>query len=598
VNSAGSAQPERGATFRLMFWCALVAGLVEGGIRLVQLNVFDQTIGMSPHVIWMAPLANLAWIGAPLLLVALVGKLFRGDTSGARYFVILLVTFVSLILIYQGLHKGVALFLATALAWQVGPRLRRSARFNSMVRRTLPAVALLPILAGLFIAGTRWKAERDLIASAPAPRPGLPNIILIIWDTVRGQNLSLYGYERRTTPFLAELAREGVRFDLALATAPWTLPSHGSMFTGRWPNELKSRLRIPLTDSFPRIAEALAAEGYATGGFVANLAYCSREHGLHRGFQRYEDYQISAGRILLASRLGRVMQEIPQVRRLLGYYELPGRKTAEDVNEGFLRWSADQTSRPFFAFLNYFDGHQPYLPPEPFRSRFSATPGERYRPTMVETRFGDVTENELRWSLEQYDGAIAYLDSALADLKADLEARGQLDNTVIVVTSDHGEHFGEHQKLSHANSLYRQLLQVPLVIWFPSRVSASVVAQPVSLRDLPRTLLDLAGVKDRWGFPGSSLARHWTASDSGSQQHPGIFSEMYSVSGPRAYSMVAEGYHLAKWFSRPGELYHLDDDPREERNLASTVEGAAIKTRLERMAEEYTRTNPRENSSE
>ena len=590
MSSVGAFQPDGGAIIRLMLWCALLAGLIEGGIRLVQLGVFGQTIGMSPHVIWMAPLANLVWVGVPLLMVALIGKLRRWETSKACYFVILLVSFVSLILMYQALHKGVALFLSAGIAWQLAPRLQRSVGFNAMVKRTLPALAILPLLAGLFIGGTRWKAERDLIAGSPTSRPGQPNIILIIWDTIRGQNLSLHGYERETTPFLTQLAREGVRFDLALATAPWTLPSHGSMFTGRWPSELRSRLRTPLTDSFPRIAEALAAEGYATGGFVANLAYCSREHGLQRGFQRYEDYQISAGRILLASRLGRVMQEIPQIRRLFRYYELPGRKTAHDVNEGFLRWSDDQTSRPFFAFLNYFDGHQPYIPPEPFRSRFSTRPGERHRPTMVETRFSDVTRDEIRWSMEQYDGTIAYLDSALADLKAALEARGRLDNTIILVTSDHGEHFGEHQKLSHANSMYRQLLQVPLVIWFPSRVPASVVAVPTTLRDLPRTILDLAGIEDRWGFPGSSLARHWTASDSGGHQ-PGIFSEMYSVSGPRAYSVVGEGYHLVKWFARPAELYRLGDDPGEERDLAGTPEAFPVQRRLQQVAEDYTRTN-------
>ena len=117
-------------------------------------------------------------------------------------------------------------------------------------------------------------------------------MLLIVWDTVRAGNLSLHGYGRPTTPNLDRLARRGVRFDLAFSTSSWTLPSHASLFTGRWPHELGVDWKSPLRDDVPTLAEYLASHGYDTAGFAANLDYCTRETGLARGFAHYEDFPI------------------------------------------------------------------------------------------------------------------------------------------------------------------------------------------------------------------------------------------------------------------------------------------------------------------
>src|SRR5262249_33619019 len=117
-----------------------------------------------------------------------------------------------------------------------------------------------------------------------------PNVLLIVLDTVRADRLSLYGCRRPTSPTLERLARQGIRFDEARATAPWTLPSHASVFTGRWPHELDVNWRTRLGPQSPRLAEYLGSRGYATAGFVANVEYCSYEFGLDRGFTHYEDY--------------------------------------------------------------------------------------------------------------------------------------------------------------------------------------------------------------------------------------------------------------------------------------------------------------------
>ncbi len=166
------------------------------------------------------------------------------------------------------------------------------AAFLRLVRRTVPllAGALLTIML-VTIGGRAWSEHRAAAALPPAPA-GARNVLLIVWDTVRAGNLSLYGYERPTTPNLERLAGRGVRFDLAFSTSSWTLPAHASLFTGRWPHELGVDWKSPLRDDVPTLAEYLAAHGYDTAGFAANLDYCTRETGLARGFAHYEDFPI------------------------------------------------------------------------------------------------------------------------------------------------------------------------------------------------------------------------------------------------------------------------------------------------------------------
>ena len=132
-------------------------------------------------------------------------------------------------------------------------------------------------------------AEHRALSLRPPAKPGVPNVLLIVLDDVRAASLSLYGYDRPTTPNLERLARRGVVFSEARSTAPWTLPSHASMMTGRWPHELSVGPDLPLDGTFPTLAETLGREGYATAGFVGNTVYCNALYGMGRGFARYED---------------------------------------------------------------------------------------------------------------------------------------------------------------------------------------------------------------------------------------------------------------------------------------------------------------------
>lgn len=573
----------------LALWMALVSGLLEGGFRLFQKYWLGKLILMSPHVIWMAPVADLFWLAAPALVLLALRKLLPSVVSpGLIVGTLAGIAFLPLVLLYTSMHKGVALFLALALGFQASRMiLPRAAGFNRLVRASVIPLMVVAILGGVGLAGLRAFRERQAMGALPAARAGQPNVLLIIWDTVRGQSLSAFGYERPTTPFLQAFAGEGARFELAMSTAPWTLPSHGSMFTGHRPRALMQSIYRPIVDTFPVLSEVLAGNGYATGGFVANMAYTTAEHGLGRGFARYEDYKIGAGNIFLSSRLGRVLSERNTVRRLTGYWDQLGRKNAAEINHRFLEWAGNQDGRPFFAFLNYFDAHQPYIPPEPYRSRFMRDSTNNYHPHLFHLKAQDLKAAEIEWLRDNYDAAIAYQDDELKALTAELDRRGLLDNTIVIVSSDHGEHLGDHQRVGHMNSLYRTLLQVPLVIRYPAKIPGStVVGQAVSLRDLPQTVLELTGIRDTVGFPGASLTRFWNGADT-TMKEP-ILGELATRRGRGPFSLILGDYHYLAWQGqdKPAELYSLRADPWERTKLTDTLHIAQALGEFQRWSEQ------------
>jgi arylsulfatase A-like enzyme len=229
----------------------------------------------------------------------------------------------------------------------------------------------------------------------------------------------------------------------------------------------------------------------------------------------------------------------PRSRRMLGYYDHYHRKRAGEVNRGFLAWLDGHRDRPFFAFLNYFDAHFPYLPPEPFDGKFGPSrrgkfPNRLPGPAMLGAGFR-MRPEEVQVELDAYDGAIAYMDDEIGRLFADLRQRGVLDNTLVIITSDHGEQFGEggHRLFSHANSLYMSLLHVPLVLWFPGHLPAGkTVADAVSLRDVPSTVSGLVSLDSPPAFPGRSLTRFWD--DAAAAGKPPAEPQLSEVDGRQA----------------------------------------------------------------
>jgi len=550
----------------------------------IQKYLLHQLIWFGWHVVWMAPLANLILFVLIGLLVVALQKLvprLASRRNAIAFFTFLSV--MSLAWLFPALKTYAATLLALGFSVQAARWfVARPQRFEVVVRWSAGSatVSCLMLIAVALSSGK--------VAQKPAPAPPqTPNVLLIVMDTVRARNLSLYGYGRKTTPRLEQLAQTGVRFDAAIATAPWTLPSHAGMFTGRLPHELSADFRTPLDASHPTLAEVLSRHGWQTAGFVANTYYCTAEQGLGRGFAHYEDHRASFSELALSASLSRKLLNQDWLRRAVGYYDVIGRKSAAEINRAFLNWLPSQEPRPFFAFLNYFDAHEPCLPPVPYDTQFGARipHGDFRRTHLLRTTWrlnrerGTPQQNQA--DIDCYDGSIAYLDQQIGQLLQELERRGALQNTLVIVTSDHGEAFGENYHYGHVKSAYMTQLHVPLVLSFPACVpNGQVVTQSVSLRDLPSTVLDLLGLAEAGSFPGQSLARYWqpsiqqelTAASSAINIAPIVSPHATPDKKAVIHSLVEDRFHYIENPDGRKELYDLQTDPDETRDLAGGAE--------------------------
>lgn len=387
-----------------------------------------------------------------------------------------------------------------------------------------------------------------------ATQPGRPhNLILISLDTLRADRLDLYGYDRETAPNLTRFAQRGVVFGDVVTAAPWTLPSHVTMFTGMYPTShgvTNSRHKIaPHTRV---IAELLQQRGYRnfayTGG--GNMA---RRFGFDRGFELYKPD--------------------PGVSRYdvenFSYTVAKAKSTIQSLKD----------DEPYFLFLHTFDIHCPYAPPEPYYSMFNSPGAKETRTDAcgggIYTQEG-FTKDHARYVSDRYDGGIRWVDDALGELFSFLEAEGQLENTVVVITSDHGEEFLEHGRIGHTESLFRELLMVPLVIVAPGFAQGTVPI-PVSLVDLYPTLLELLGVPVPSETQGMSLVPFMRGELPAEPPRAFQFSELDR--GVKLRSALSPFSHLiTDPEGAPLFFFDVASDPLEQRNLVDQA-GEALARR-------------------
>ena len=564
-------------------WFGLVGGALELAVFLARCLYFDpRNLNVGRHFPWMFPVAGLVIALLPGIALAVASRVWPGRIS-ARVAVGIFSFPAYLGLLFRlPIATAACLVLAAGLAARTaGPIARRAAGFDWFARRSLV------VMVGLLALTGAWRGRGNQQSATISPPTGARNVLLIVLDTVRAESLSLYGYGRETTPNLARLARRGVRFDRAFSTAPWTAPSHASMFTGRWPHELSIGWNRPLDGARPTLAGYLSSRGYDTAGFVANTTYCSDETGLDRGFARYDDYEVTPKAVLLCSSLTQrvltFLDKHPALSSLL-FGARPAtahRKTAARINRDALDWlsARPDPGRPFFAFLNYYDAHHPYFVPddEPVPC-FGPAPASAADFRTLRAWWGldksRLGPREVALARDAYDRCIAYLDRHVGRLLDELERRGVLSNTLVVVTADHGEHLGENGLFGHGASLYRSELHVPLLILAPGDGAGRVVGEAVSLRDIPSTVVDRLGLTDGAPFPGHSLLDNRSAGP--------VLSEVVAAPeddpnqgrspvrrGPMT-SLVAGSYHYVLNGDGREELFNLDADPLEQLDLART----------------------------
>ena len=462
-------------------WIGLNAGFLDLVLLVIRNRLFTSDFHrLGDHFRWIIPAGVGLLVLAPGIALAGVAFVSRGRVDLG--WVIGILAFIGFLDVCARLPvelwAGLLLSggLAVQLAWLVAVRREP---FLLFVHRTTPLLIGATLAILLVSSGVRAWSEYRALAKLPSPPSDAGNVLLIVWDTVRTGNLSLHGYGRRTSPNLERLANRGVRFDNAFATAPWTLPSHSSLFTGRWPHELTAGWISPLDGTHGTLAEYLTAHGYDTAGFVANLDYCGRETGLSRGFAHYEDYPIVLSDVFtryigLGSRLD-LLTPASVINRLVkkyfgdSYDVIPRSnehaKNARAVNRSFLDWLSWQRrrSRPFFAFLNYNDAHSPYEVPDRSIPAFGLRPVSyvdratlKSWDTLDKTK---VSQAHVQMANDVYDDSIFYLDRQLKILLDELERRGVLGETLVIVTSDHGEHLGDHGLFFHGCSLYKQVVE-------------------------------------------------------------------------------------------------------------------------------------------
>jgi arylsulfatase A-like enzyme len=588
-----------------------VAGLIEVVLLVVRVKLFEKGVFLkSSHFPWMVPVADLGLFLVLGLVVALVAKVWpsRGPSLAIGGFVFLAT--LGPLLLVRGLMALACVILAAGLARLATPfLLHRRSEFLRLVRWTTPLLAAgLVVIAGWTFAREAI-ARRRALESRPAADSGSTNVLLIVLDTVRADHLSLYGYDRPTTPNLSKLARQGTRFDRVHSTAPWTLPSHASLMTGRWPHELEVERRGGLDSTYPTLAEFLGHRGYATVGVVANQFYCGHESGLSRGFDDYRDYPVNLGEIVRSSTVGwLVTRSVNRVGDLLAAKLHPGqfvgisddfsRKDGDQVNREFLDWLDNRGDRPFFGFLNYFDAHGPYLTPPTFHQHFGTSPNSYDEGVLIRDwwKAGKSPQSaaNLKLMVDSYDDCLAALDQQLGRLFDELTRRGLLEKTLIVVTADHGEEFGEHGHFTHGFDLYEPETHVPLLVLGPSRVPQDrVIHESVSLRDVSATVVDLLGRRGESPFPGTSLTRTWEQpADPASSSHEIAISELRPLIEPtlekpaddngtsQATALFDQDFAYIRGQDGHEELYDLGRDASQSHDLSKERGSEAILDRF------------------
>lgn len=577
----------RAATIlRYAVWFGLLTGLVEGALLFI-LRRFELLkgqityLGSGWQVLWVAPIFDLLlFLAAGLVLAVLAQFIPQVWAKRLALFVFSFLMVFSWIGTYLSgrLSPVASAILAAGIGYQLSLTLfEREKRFAPFAGRTVRGLAILTLALLVVIQGTIWGMEQSAVRNLPQAKESAPNVLLIVIDTLGANHMSLHGYDRVTDPNLVRIAGEGVMFENAYAASSWTLTAHASLFTGRWPYEHKADGGRSLDDTYPTIAEALASRGYRTGAFNGNFETVTSRWGFARGFHHFEDYYQTLPQLAVSSFYGRFL-EYYVLHKVFNMEFSIDRRWSPGVNQSALDWIDQDDERPFFAFINYYDVHAPYISPE--RARFSEfeNPGGLVNTDWTTAGiYNPKTPEQVQGEIDAYDGGIYYNDGQIQTLLDELEKRGVLEDTIVIITSDHGELFGEHGLWEHHNSLYRPVIHVPLIVWQPKSIPQNIrIETPVSNAALPATILDLLGEPGQDIFPGPSLAELWRDPAS-AVLFPDPIAEMaestwvnpnhLSIKGDMT-SVISEDWQYIEHEFNGVELYNLNDDPDQLDNLA------------------------------
>ncbi|NNE10564.1 MAG: sulfatase [Gemmatimonadetes bacterium] len=481
------------------------------------------------------------------------------------------------------------LFLSFTLdSWRRGDS-RLAAR---MAGGVLGLAATLSIVAVVF-----WQATKPAFGDAWEGNGNPPNVVLFLIETTRADHLSCYGYERETSPRIDEIAAEGVLFETFYVAAPFSGPSKATLHTGLWPHNNGVRgMPQRILPEAKTMAEFFRSQGYETAGYASGF-FMGPEYNYHKGCRTYE----ALGRPYDSFRFATALRGLElRLHKLTPWY-LPEQERYELVNATHgvpraLDWIDATGGAPFFCLFELNEPHTIYEPIPPFETMFAPKKTDytlmedsrrnlapRYEVVYNYPETG-YTEEDLEYSIALYDGEIAWIDDAIGRFCDALEERGILDNTIIVVTSDHGENFGEHGTWFEHTQLYEQSLRVPMVIRYPAKLPAGKrVESPVQAVDVFPTLVELAGYEYDGPLDGVSLVRkvendipdYPVFAEDNILRDPALLDyENYRVYLPGVagkWRMVRDGDYKLIYIPNPAgdeyELFNVAQDPMETTNL-------------------------------
>ncbi len=495
---------------------------------------------------------------------------------------------------------------------------RAGSRLHSMVlpvTRTLSRTGLALAGLGLALNAALWAALQPRFPAAGTEDPAAkaarsgtagrprPNVVLISIDTLCATHVGIYGYQKPVSPQLDRLARQGTAFRYGVSQASWTLPSHASMLTGLYPSHHgASQVLTRLGDQALTLAELLRENGYATAAFTGG-GWVTADFGFDRGFEVFDE---SAEQNL---HLG--YQPMARRLRVPLFPDRSDFACSVSKVKAWLRTRAKQ-EKPFFLFLHTYEVHN-YIRNERRLAPCLGTLGLAYNPAMnsisqVRNMIGNhiikwsysASEKDLSYLRTLYDAAILYTDAQLEPLLSELSALGLEQNTLVILTSDHGEGFEPGlRRVLHGGRLHNDQLLVPLIFRLPGIIPADrVLSEPGCLIDIVPTVAEMLAIPAPQKCDGRSLWK--VVIGQGAIRSAPVFSEELGFRLNKEYlkESVLDSYRMVsvinggtKLISSPDqtELYDLDIDPGETRNLAG--EQPALRAELERISKDFAENN-------
>ncbi len=324
-----------------------------------------------------------------------------------------------------------------------------------------------------------------------------PNVLLISIDTLRADHLSCYGYVRNTSPNIEKIAKQGVLFTQAISPASWTTPAHMSIFTSLYSirhNVLNTKMK--LNDDIITLAQVLQKNGYATYACISAPTMLPAKLGFDKGFDVYDDYTVGFDLAVNLFKLNDLYG---------GQNDHPICPLTHTMATTFLKKNLNSK---FFLFVHYWDVHGNYDAPEPYKKMFDKDYEGDFDGTYkyIKKIKPGIAKRDLEHMVARYDGEIRYVDDYIGKLMDELKKLGLLDNTLIVLTADHGEEFLEHGGNWHGKTLYEEVIHVPLIIRYPLSIPQSkIITTPISTVNIMPTILDILNIPLRFQVQGESL---------------------------------------------------------------------------------------------